>query len=580
MVETAVPHDWAVHFSNSAGVTQSVTPTVTDLDSPLVHLSITPSAQITLNPATASQISGMTAVTLAGSVLQMSGTPEALTRALGVITFTANAIGSGQLDVRISDVSLTDAATRAPQSIHIQAQAAADRTPPTLGLNATSLETPENQTLISATLPGLFRPSEGVVWSFDASGVDNSRFNLNPLTGEISWKVAPDFETASQTLITEGPYSGDKRFNLAFKAIDLSGNVSQPLSLGVHLQDVNEAPQRVTSAGTPAGTEHRWATLAQLGNLYSLDLSTLFQDPEAGDALTYSASIPVGWLSLAANGRLTASGSLPATDTRVDFEVTATDRLGLSATVPISLHAVAQSAPQVIGLNVKDNAGDAWVGNASQTLTLNVLFNTADLRVTGNPTATVVIAGAAYTAFFTGATTAWSTQQGAAQGVLSFALSVPSGVNTEGVTLTGIQNALGSSIVNPSNGAALDTSTTYAFSAPYVVDHTAPARPVVQLASGLSQTGVSASALASHPGGVLDVVTEPGASLSVLFSNANEPNQRVSKTLDTALLGLNPIALTPNEATQLGVGSINAQIIAIDPAGNRSDPAWFNLTVI
>jgi len=31
-----------------------------------------------------------------------------------------------------------------------------------------------------------------------------------------------------------------------------------------------------------------------------------------------------------------------------------------------------------------------------------------------------------------------------------------------------------------------------------------------------------------------------------------------------------------NEST----GSINAQVIATDPAGNRSDPAWFNFTVI
>ena len=70
------------------------------------------------------------------------------------------------------------------------------------------------------------------------------------------------------------------------RLFDLSGNVSSPVSLSVHLKDINEAPYHFTTAGVSVATENRWATLAQLGNGYNLDLSSVFKDPDAGDTLT------------------------------------------------------------------------------------------------------------------------------------------------------------------------------------------------------------------------------------------------------------------------------------------------------
>ncbi len=303
----------------------------------------------------------------------------------------------------------------------------------------------------------------------------------------------------------------------------------------------------------------------------------LFKDPDAGDTLTYNANIPQGWLTLAGNGRLTVSGTVPGTDTQVNFDLTATDHQGLSTTVPVSLHAIALAEPKVMALNVKDQSGDLGVGNSSQTLTLNVLLNTADLRVTGSPTATVQIGDTTYTASYVGV----NTDAVSNQGVLIFSMPVPTAVDTSGVTLKSINNISGSAITWGLSGVALDTNRVYDLSAPYVVDNTAPARPVVQLASGLTGPGgLAASTLAGNASGALEIITEPGATVSVLLSNTNNANQNVSKSVETALLGLNAIALSQEEANNLGTGNINVQVIATDPAGNRSDPAWFSFTVI
>jgi hypothetical protein len=269
---------------------------------------------------------------------------------------------------------------------------------------------------------------------------------------------------------------------------------------------------------------------------------------------------------------------LPSTDTSVGFVLTATDSHGLSASVPVSLHAVSSSAPVVTGFNVKDSTGAVWVGNAGQNMTLNVLLNTADLNVTGSPTATVTINGNSYTANYTGVITDVNSSHGANQGVLTFSLLVPSGVDASSVALSGIANSAGGSIICLSTGVAFNTTFT-ALSAPYIIDNTAPGRPSVNLDAGLtvSNGNVSASSL-TNAGGVLDVVTEPGASVSVLFTNPS--NQTITKTVDAALLGINHVALTANEAASLGTGNITAQIVATDPAGNRSDTAWINFTVL
>ena len=93
-----------------------------------------------------------------------------------------------------------------------------------------------------------------------------------------------------------------------------------------------------------------------------------------------------------------------------------------------------------------------------------------------------------------------------------------------------------------------------------------------------ASNGQVQSSLLTQSTGVIDVVSEPGANLSVHFQNAS--GQSLTQTVDSALLGINHVVLHAADVTLLGTGLIQVQVTATDPAGNVSPMAYTQFTVI
>ena len=101
------------------------------------------------------------------------------------------------------------------------------------------------------------------------AGIDSARFNIDPSTGALTFKTAPDFETP-------GDQGGDNVYEVIVTASDGTNSVMQTIT--VTITDVNEAPVIVaqtfsvtenTAAGTTVGT-------------------VAATDEDAGDNLTFS----------------------------------------------------------------------------------------------------------------------------------------------------------------------------------------------------------------------------------------------------------------------------------------------------
>ena len=142
----------------------------------------------------------------------------------------------------------------------------------------------------------------------EVTGTDFSSFNINQTTGELSLLAQPDFETKAS-------------YNLTVLSTD-EGGKTLSRSFIINVADVNEAP---TVANAIADQ-----TFAEDSTLNFQITSSVFKDADAGDSLTYTASLSSGanlpsWLSFDAATR-TFSGTPDNGDVgAIDVMITATD---------------------------------------------------------------------------------------------------------------------------------------------------------------------------------------------------------------------------------------------------------------
>ncbi|MBF0263239.1 MAG: putative Ig domain-containing protein, partial [Magnetococcales bacterium] len=197
------------------------------------------------------------------------------------------------------------------------------------------LELAENSpeiTILTATSP---HPQAELRWSI-TGGVDAELFVIDPESGLVSFKSAPDFEIPSHGV-------GGNVYNLTVTVTDVGGrfaadSVSKPMvskTVEVTVTNLNEAPS-VTSGGVVAVVENHAGTVYQAAGL----------DPDAGTTLAWTLSgADAGLFEISATGAVRfksapdyESPSDGGGDRVYDLVVTASDgTLTDSQTVAITL---------------------------------------------------------------------------------------------------------------------------------------------------------------------------------------------------------------------------------------------------
>ena len=407
-------------------------------------------------------------------------------------------------------VIASDAAGNAAEKPVTLAITNVDEVAPTITSSSAATAIAENsgsgQVVYTATATDTdFAPAlaSTITYSLKANAGDASAFTINSSTGAVTLTANPDFETKPS-------------YRFTVLATDAAGNDSEkPVTLTI--TDVNEAP--VVKANAPSS-----ATFVTGQGTVNFNLTDVFTDVDAGDALTYtSGSLPTG-LSLA-NGIVSGTPGIGATGGSVTF--TATDRAGLAVTKMITLNVV--NKPVVASIAVFDADTDNIAkefGKPGGTVTLEVRLSeivtaSGATLAAANLTATFTAGGTALTAV-----SYQSQRTDAGQTVLSFTGTLPAG-NASSVVLTGLTLSNSLVLTGSSSNQPMDASQSgLTISDGYTLDSVAPDIP--SKLPILSQTNSSNVAISG------DVGTGGHILLSVRFGEAVSGLRGVPSTLSTS----------------------------------------------
>jgi len=173
-----------------------------------------------------------------------------------------------------------------------------------------------------------------LTYGLSGSGADDALFDIDPATGVLTFKAAPDFEAG-----------GDNVYSVQVTVSDGSTTVTQDVSVSV--TDVNEAPTSVTASDSLSVAEDAGA-----GTVVGTVSGT---DPDTGDSLTFA----VDDARFAVNGSgeiVVAAGATFdfETETTIPLVITAIDAGGLVKTLSTTV-AVTDVVEQVLPYNVMFN---------------------------------------------------------------------------------------------------------------------------------------------------------------------------------------------------------------------------------
>ncbi len=167
------------------------------------------------------------------------------------------------------------------------------------------------------------------ILTYSVSGTDAARFNVNASTGVVSFKIAPNFESPTDT---------DKNNVYDFNVLVSDGtNVSQPSAVQVAVTNVNEAPVLTNVLSSYTFNEGTGLTTA----------TTLFDanaiDPD-GTAITWSLTgVDATKFTIDTNGivkfaNASYAGSTLPFDLNYNFTVVAKDATGLSSSAATAVN--------------------------------------------------------------------------------------------------------------------------------------------------------------------------------------------------------------------------------------------------
>ena len=265
--------------------------------------------------------------------------------------------------------------------------AAANKAPTDIALSKTAIAEDASSLVIGTLTTTDSDQTSGVIHTYkiaELSGTDYAAFSINAATGELSFKAQPDFETKSNYSITIlSTDEGGKTFSKSFT---------------ISVTDANDAPTVANAISDQ--------TIAEDSALSFQFASDVFRDVDAGDSLTYTATLADGntlpsWLSFDAASR-TFSGTPSNGDVgAIDITVMATDGSSATATDTFTLTVTnTNDAPTVTSsetMSVDEDVAYSYTFVASDvdvgdTLTLAaptkpswLSFNTATGVLSGTP---------------------------------------------------------------------------------------------------------------------------------------------------------------------------------------------------
>ncbi|MBG0744643.1 MAG: cadherin domain-containing protein, partial [Cylindrospermopsis raciborskii KL1] len=224
-------------------------------------------------------------------------------------------------------VTATDAGgLTATQTVTVNVTDVAEVGNPPVITSSSTFSLVENTTAVG-TITATDADGDSLTYSI-SGGADQNLFTINPNTGVLSFKTAPNFEAP-------GDAGTNNVYNLQVQVTDGNNPVTQDLIITV--TNVNEAP----SFAAPT------ATFSTSENSTSVGTITAATDPDAGDTLTYSLSgadadkfnfdATSRVLSFKTAPNFEAPGSAAGTNA-YSVTVTATDAGGLTATQTVTVN--------------------------------------------------------------------------------------------------------------------------------------------------------------------------------------------------------------------------------------------------
>ncbi|MEM7490401.1 MAG: putative Ig domain-containing protein, partial [Pseudomonadota bacterium] len=223
----------------------------------------------------------------------------------------ADAGGNNLYEVR---VTVSDGVTERSQEIEVTVT---DGDEPPVITSAATADAAENQTDV-ATVTAVDVDSAGTVtFGLSGAGADDSLFDIDPDTGVLTFKAAPDFEAPSDA-------GGDGVYDV--KVTATAGGATATQDLAITVTDANDAPEAVAPAPDQSATITASTTIAA---------AALFTDQD-GDGLTLTSVTdgPAG-LSIvdgALTGTPTETGTFTVTVEASDGTETASTTFTLTVT--------------------------------------------------------------------------------------------------------------------------------------------------------------------------------------------------------------------------------------------------------
>jgi hypothetical protein len=545
---------------NSAA--QNITITVTDTDdaAPVFTLGASASATFAENTPTTTVVHTASAtdnVGVTGYAFEDGGADNNkfnINPATGALTFVsspdfenpASAGGSNTYSVKVKAVDA--AGNSATQTVtvtvtnHPADDPVVDDTAPVfaagVSANASLAEnTPSSTVVHTATATD----NVGVTaYAFEASGADNSRFNLNSATGALTFISSPNFEAP-------GSAAGNNTYTVRVRASDAAGNAAVQ-TITVNVTDLDEvAPVFAQGALTSSTVTENTPTSTVVHTASATDnvgVTAYAFESGGADNAKFNLNTATGALTFINSPNFEAQGSA-AGNNSYTVRVRASDATG-------------NSAVQTTTVNVTDLDEVAPVFAAGPTPTANVVENTPTSTVVHTASATDNVGVTAY-AFEAGGADNNKFNLNTTTGALTF-LSSPdleapgsaAGSNTYTVRVRA-SDAAGNSAVQTVTITVIDqdevppTFTAGTSTSATVAENTATST-VVHTASATDNVGVTAYA----------------------FESGGADNSRFN--LNTATGALTFISSPNFEApgSAAGTNAYTVRVRASDAAGNTS----------
>ena len=265
-------------FDGSYTITKAIIITVTNIDE--APSFTTASESLSVNENTSGSIYQAQATdpeqaTLSYSASGTDASLFTLNSSSGELSFNSapdyeTPLDAGADNIYQLEITASDGSNQTSQSITVTVTNLNE--PHSFTSTSVSLVSEENNASFAYTVEAANDPDQGQTLTYQLSGTDQSAFNFDPATRELSFKANPDYENPADQ-------NNDNTYQISIVAFDADHSASQDISISV--EDLNDEAPQFTSLSSQAVNY----TTAQVGDIIYTAQAT---DADAGDQVTYA----------------------------------------------------------------------------------------------------------------------------------------------------------------------------------------------------------------------------------------------------------------------------------------------------